>query len=200
MNDLQKVIDPADNVGHKNRYINVLQHIALKDVLGDTKGKNVLDAGCGIERFRDLFDRYTGIDIDDNMDPNVMCSCDDTPFEDATFDIVLSVWMLQYQKDLPKFVRELKRVLKPGGSIYMIEQISDGYGSVYPRRLMDYCSVFRSDLEYKPILKSGDILVGIIKRGVVPERLFPILARMHLMVVKYTRKGEYTDYLMRYTK
>ena len=55
MRDLRLVIDPADTKGHKNRYINVLQHITLKDALGDTSKLMALDVGCGIKRFRDLF-------------------------------------------------------------------------------------------------------------------------------------------------
>lgn len=202
MNDLQKVIDPADDVGHKNRYINVLHHIALKDALGDTSGLLALDIGCGIKRFRDLFNGYLGVDIDPQMNPDVLAECNDLPlYMTGRFDIVLTVWMLQYQDDLEECVDEIKGVLVPGGVFVMIEQISKGYDEVLPRSLFTYSMAFGKGPERcVPILKEGDLLVGIIRRGLVPERVFPILARVHLKLIKYTREGVYTDYLMVFRK
>ena len=203
MRDLRLVIDPADTAGHKNKYINVLQHIALKDALGDMKGSRVLDVGCGIQRFRDLFTDsiYTGLDLDPAMDPPVLASTNDIPFVDGEFSVVLSVWMLQYQDDLEDCMDELKRVLRPGGVLVLVEQISKGYGTVIPRSVFNYKLAFGKEPERcVPILNEGDLLVGVIRRGWVPERLFPVLARLHLMLIKYTLKGVYTDYLMVFRK
>jgi SAM-dependent methyltransferase len=202
MNDLQKVIDPADEKGHKNRYINVLYHIALKDALGDTSKLVALDVGCGIKRFRDLFNGYLGVDVDLQMNPDVVAECNDLPLYMTTrFDIVLTVWMLQYQDDLQECVDEIKRVLVPGGTLVMIEQISNGYDEVLPRTPFGYSLAFGKEPERcVPILNEGDLLVGVIRRGWVPERLFPVLARLHLMLIKYTPKGVYTDYLMVFRK
>jgi len=208
MNDLQKVIDPADVAGHKNRYINVLQHIALKDAIGNTTSKLTLDVGCGIQRFKDLFlqplgipQTYVGLDSDPQMNPHRVADCNDIPFARDTFSIVLSVWMLQYQDDLQECVDEIKRVLVPGGTLVMIEQISNGYDEVLPRTPFGYSLAFGKEPERcVPILNEGDLLVGVIRRGLVPERLFPVLARLHLMLMKYTPKGVYTDYLMVFRK
>jgi SAM-dependent methyltransferase len=203
MNDLQKVIDPADVKGHKNRYINVLQHIALTDALGNTSELMALDVGCGIERFRGLFNGYYGVDSDPQMHPAILAECNDLPsFMTGRIDIVLSVWMLQYQDDLEECMDEIRRVLVPGGRLVMIEQISkEGYATVLPRSIFNYSIAFGKEPERcVPILKEGDLLVGVIRRGWVPERLFPVLARLHLMLIKYTKEGVYTDYLMVFRK
>jgi SAM-dependent methyltransferase len=203
MKDLRLVIDPADIKGHKNRYINVLQHIVLKDVLGDTSDLIAADIGCGTERFRDLFNGYYGIDSNPKMQPAILAECNDLPkFMSGKIDIVLSVWMLQYQLDLLKCMSEIKRVLVPGGRLVMIEQISEeGYATVLPRSIIEYSTAFEKPPETCfPILRGGDLLVGAIRRGLVPERVFPVLARLHLMFWYLARKGEYTDYLMVFRK
>jgi SAM-dependent methyltransferase len=203
MKDLKLVIDPMDIKGHKNRYINVLQHMVLRDILGDTDRLVALDIGCGIERFRDLFNGYYGVDINPDMHPFIQAECNDLPlFLTTRIDVVLSVWMLQYQDDLEECMDEIKRVLVPGGVLVMIEQISkEGYATVLPRSVFNYSIAFGKEPERcVPILNEGDLLVGVIRRGWVPERLFPVLARLHLMLIKYTPKGVYTDYLMVFRK
>ncbi len=93
--DLRSVIDPGDVAGHKNAYINALQHWVLKDVLGTSRGKYVLDLGCGKGRFRDLFKQAevcVGVDSCREMNPDVVTDVTDlSMFEDRIFDVVLSV-------------------------------------------------------------------------------------------------------------
>lgn len=42
------------------------------------------------------------------------------PFEDAMFDGVVTVSALEYVEDLPAACRELKRVLAPGGALFVV--------------------------------------------------------------------------------
>ena len=49
------------------------------------------------------------------------------PFDDASFDVVLSTLGVMFAPDQEKAARELLRVCKPGGTIGMINWVPDGY-------------------------------------------------------------------------
>ena len=46
------------------------------------------------------------------------------PFEDARFDLVTSRIAPHHFPDVPQFVREVRRVLKPGGTFALVDNIS----------------------------------------------------------------------------
>jgi ubiquinone/menaquinone biosynthesis C-methylase UbiE len=48
---------------------------------------------------------------------------EDLPFEDASFDTVVSTLVLCTVDDQPRAVRELRRVLRPGGRLLFIEHV-----------------------------------------------------------------------------
>ena len=48
---------------------------------------------------------------------------EDLPFEDATFDTVVSTLVLCGVDDQPRALRELRRVLRPGGQLLFIEHV-----------------------------------------------------------------------------
>ncbi len=47
----------------------------------------------------------------------VVCECEDIPFGDNTFDIVIANHVLFYCDDIQNACREIRRVLKPGGKL-----------------------------------------------------------------------------------
>jgi SAM-dependent methyltransferase len=52
---------------------------------------------------------------------------EDLPFEDASFDAVLSTLGVMFAPDQEKAAGELLRVVKPGGTIGMVNWVPDGY-------------------------------------------------------------------------
>ena len=48
---------------------------------------------------------------------------EDLPFEDATFDVAVSTLVLCGVEDQPRALRELRRVLRPGGQLLFIEHV-----------------------------------------------------------------------------
>jgi ubiquinone/menaquinone biosynthesis C-methylase UbiE len=48
---------------------------------------------------------------------------EDLPFEDGTFDVVVSTLVLCGVDDQPRAVREIKRVLRPGGRFLFLEHV-----------------------------------------------------------------------------
>jgi SAM-dependent methyltransferase len=52
---------------------------------------------------------------------------EDLPFEEASFDVVLSTLGVMFAPDQEKAAEELLRVVKPGGTIAMANWVPDGY-------------------------------------------------------------------------
>ena len=84
------------------------------------------------------------------------------PFPDRTFDIITAVETHYYWPDLPANVREILRVLKPGGSFALIAETYRGgpfrllYGIVMPLLR----AAFLSDAEHRDLLTPGRIHRG----------------------------------------
>ena len=95
-------------------------------LLGDASGR-LLDVGCGTGAhtvaFRDAGWEVTGIDLSEDMlgyarDRGldvVQGNAGALPFEDASFDAVVSLWTHTDAEDFPAAVAEAARVLRPGG-------------------------------------------------------------------------------------
>ncbi|HEX3230682.1 MAG TPA: class I SAM-dependent methyltransferase [Pyrinomonadaceae bacterium] len=112
------------------------QAIALMQVSMDSR---VLDVGCGSGWATRLLADYavngrvTGIDISDEMvnlaressrsHPNTdfeVASAEQLPFPDNEFTHAFSMESLYYYRNIPKALKEIQRVLKPGGSFFAV--------------------------------------------------------------------------------
>lgn len=88
----------------------------------------ILDVGCGDKRFaaycRAQATSYVGLDYPTTFfgsaeNVEVFGSALDLPFADATFDTVVSFEVLEHVTDPARMVREIRRVLKPGGHVIL---------------------------------------------------------------------------------
>lgn len=92
--------------------------------------QDILDLGCGDGRSADLFRRllpschWTGVDIEDSPEVNSRARNDVTfvsydgqnlPFETNSFDLVYSYQVMEHVRHPEDVLREVKRVLRPGG-------------------------------------------------------------------------------------
>lgn len=81
------------------------------------------------------------------------------PFSDLTFDIVTAVETHYYWPELPANVREILRVLKPGGTFVLIAETYRGgpfrlvYGIVMPLLR----AALLSDLEHRDLLTQAGL-------------------------------------------
>ncbi|GAC1576694.1 MAG: hypothetical protein NVS3B7_09710 [Candidatus Elarobacter sp.] len=96
-------------------------------------GGRLLDVGCGtgfvIDLARDLFRRIDGVDVTPAMLERVDRSgghvfvqearAEALPFADGTFDMASSYAFMHHVTDHVSILREVRRVLKPGGLFYV---------------------------------------------------------------------------------
>lgn len=106
---------------------------AMVELAGDVEGRCVLDVGCGSgalgAALRDRGALVSGFDLSpamvalarqrlgDEVDLVVADLAERLPYEDASFDVVLCSLALHYLKDWVGPLRELRRVLRPGGRL-----------------------------------------------------------------------------------
>jgi len=103
--------------------------------------KSVLDAGCGSGVLsRHLAEQNSKLNITacdfseirifqatqyekgtNSKIKYVQSNLDGLPFEDNTFDVVVSRFVYEYLQHPVQITQELKRVLKPGGCLYLID-------------------------------------------------------------------------------
>ncbi len=98
---------------------------SIRPMAGELSGK-LLDFGCGSKPYESLFnsvDEYIGVDMvneghdHQNEDVDVFYDGHILPFEDETFDSVLTSEVLEHVPDIPYSLMEIKRVLKKKGKV-----------------------------------------------------------------------------------
>ncbi|MDP9104609.1 MAG: methyltransferase domain-containing protein [Candidatus Eremiobacteraeota bacterium] len=105
----------------------------LETLAARAGGGRLLDVGCGtgfaIDLARDLFARIDGVDVTPAMLERVDLSgghvfvhearAEALPFADATFDMASSYAFMHHVTDHVAILREVRRVLRPGGLFYV---------------------------------------------------------------------------------
>ncbi len=101
MNSGQRILDVGAGEGRYKKYMSHLEYIAQ-----DFNGYDGVGDGTGL---------HTGKWDHDNI--NIVSDITDIPVDDSIFDIVLCTEVLEHVPDARLSIREMIRVLKPGGKI-----------------------------------------------------------------------------------
>ncbi len=102
---------------------------AIKNNLSDFSGK-ILDVGCGKMPYKEYIlknsavNKYVGLDIetaiiyDENCSPDLLWDGNNMPLEENSFDCAFATEVLEHCPEPEVVLKEVFRVLKPGGSFF----------------------------------------------------------------------------------
>jgi SAM-dependent methyltransferase len=109
---ISQVLDPADKIGFKNRYMDAFSKYYVRTFLRRARAKRVLEVGSGVGRLSeylaDDFDRVIGCDLSDtfvaqcNALPNkkpstvYLSALDHEGIHARSPDVVFTCWVLQF--------------------------------------------------------------------------------------------------------
>lgn len=84
----------------------------------------VLDVGAGAGGLQDAVEDYTGLDMARTAQrffhkPFVVGSATSLPFKDNEFDVIWTIFVLEHVQKPEAALREMRRVLKPGGLLFL---------------------------------------------------------------------------------
>lgn len=151
----------------------------ILDAVGVGSGDRVLDVGCGTgvlgRAAKSRHAQVTGIDPNEGMlalarrtaDIDwVPGSAEELPFDDDSFDFVISQFSMMFHDDRARSVREMRRVLRPKGSLAVATWSSLGKTPGY-RAMVDLLQELFGDeradaLRYPFVLGDPDDLAELI--------------------------------------
>ena len=92
-------------------------------------GAHVLEVGSGEGSLQDIVEDYTGLDISATARAKyhkrfVQADARAMPFPDGEFDAVWTIWVLEHVPNPEQALREIRRVLKPGGLLYLFPRMA----------------------------------------------------------------------------
>ncbi|MBM3230779.1 methyltransferase domain-containing protein [Candidatus Peregrinibacteria bacterium] len=131
-------LTPRTHVLHGN--INVRMRESVLTLLDVQPGETVLDCGCGLGYFllklKESGAKLHGIDVSPEsvafvrehitQDAHVG-SAEQIPYPDNTFDKIMFCEVIEHVEDDAKVLREIRRVLKPGGRVVITTPSLKGF-------------------------------------------------------------------------
>lgn len=128
---------PSYDAYHKTLYVKPYRRDRFSDpqmkqimhTLNPKETDSILDLGCGVGDYTKALGEYTkhviGIDLSvseaEKKYPTINFRAHDLntplPFEDDSFDMLVSINLIEHLQDEKRFLNECIRVLKPGGKI-----------------------------------------------------------------------------------
>ena len=171
-----------------NQAIDYIQFRAVQRAVALAKlspGARFLDVGCGtgrwVRRYRELGFSPVGVDATIGMlriarshrttCPLAAGLANDLPFSSDVFDCISDITVVQHipYRLQPQALREMIRVLKPGGRMILFELIRGAGSHIFPRQPQDWI---------REVESCGATLIGRFgQEYFFPDRLFVVLAQ-----------------------
>ncbi|MBB3656837.1 ubiquinone/menaquinone biosynthesis C-methylase UbiE [Rhizobium sp. BK650] len=172
------------------------------DFAGLADGESILDVGCGTGSLtftlaeRPGLKSISAIDFSPvfveaanrrNADPRITIQEADAcalPFEDQSFDRALSLLVLHFVPDAGKAVAEMRRVVRPGGTV--AAAVWDHYGGMSGMRMMwDTVAMIDANARamrhrycFQPMMRPGEMKASFAANGLVDVEETSLTIRM----------------------
>ena len=122
LDGLKKV--PSCSLARSNpAYLNALYIEASLACCQEYVSGKLLDVGCGRKPYKETYfaaaSSYLGVDFTSTSAPDIVASALDLPLEDQAFNTVVSTEVLEHVPDPLRALREMHRVLMPGGFLIL---------------------------------------------------------------------------------
>jgi ubiquinone/menaquinone biosynthesis C-methylase UbiE len=163
--------------------------VPFLEFAGLTKGERILDVGCGngsltfalaetVELSEIIAIDYSALFVEEatrlNSNPRIkirQADACDLPFEDGSFDRALSLLVLHFVPEAAKAVSEMRRVVRPGGTV--AAAVWDHLGGMPAMRMMvDTVAAlsqsgrqFRDRFCFQPMMQPGEMKQTFTDRG-----------------------------------
>ncbi len=110
-------VQPEEEIGFREQISSFVREHQLED-------KRCLEVGCGRGSMQNIVADYVGIDVATTAGryidkPFSASSATYLPFQDNSFDALWSIWTFEHVPDLEQALREVRRVVKPGGLLFL---------------------------------------------------------------------------------
>lgn len=149
----------------QNKVFEFVKNNSTRD--GKTLDVGSLDVNGSV---RGLFDDYTGIDMREGKNVDIVANSHNLPFDDNTFDRIVCVETLEHDDNPFETIKEIKRVLKDGGQVILaasgISFPKHSYPSDYWRFTKEGLGVLLENFEEVKTFEDNDeaFAVGICKK------------------------------------
>jgi SAM-dependent methyltransferase len=195
------MLDPKDRRGHKNRYIDLLQKMAVQRCGNFSGEETVLEYACGAGRISGwLGDRAGRVaaadhnirllkaaraaDARDNV-CYIQVGSGEFPFADGCFEAATCIGLLRLlpRPEVGPVLAEFKRVLKPGGLFICIDKAyrEERPGHYSTEQYQNFFSTAGlAGIQVAPIRKGHWLPLYFIRFGLVPRRWLRRIAHHEL--------------------
>lgn len=166
----------------------LFRSIEAKNISRIKMKRPILDIGCGFGEFAGVFFESQvemGIDISwkelltakrgNKYKKLKRADARNLPFKDSSFNTVLSVSTLEHIKEVEKVIKEVKRVLRPGGKfVFTVNAEKINHFLFFPRRL--FHKIFQhqtlySQRRWEKILRKNGFKIQIGREIISPKTI-----------------------------
>lgn len=172
----------------------------------------ILDIGCGSKPYSSFFKgtkKYIGVNLTLNEYVDCITSAENLPFASESFDVVISTQMLEHVKDPAKVLKEIYRVLKKEGVVFLSTHgIWEKHGSPddYWRWTDDGLKILFDDFQNIEVMGCGGSILCLFQLlnlyiSKLPNIFKPIKLLLFLinnLIGKYFDNPRYTTFVINY--